>query len=113
VLKLPHVAELVDDQVLVDARSPEQDEVAGGVAAEAPEAGDGEQPRRDHQPHAVQIDRLGIEREPVQTRFRPAEYVARAKCHKVVTKSPKHVPFDARVESTQAPPAPSLSLDNS
>jgi hypothetical protein len=113
VLELPDVAELVDDEVLVHPGPLQQDEMPGGIAAEAPEARHGEQPRHDDQPDAVEVDRHGIERKPVQPRLRPPEYVPRAKCHKVVTKSSEHVPFDARVESTQAPPASSLSLDNS
>jgi hypothetical protein len=62
VLELPDVAELVDDEILVDTRALQQNQVAGGVAAEAPEPGNREQPRRHDQPDTVEIDRLGIER---------------------------------------------------
>jgi hypothetical protein len=62
VLELPDVAELVDDEVLVDPRALQQNQVPGGIAAEAPEPGNREQPRRHYEPDAVEIDRLGIER---------------------------------------------------
>jgi hypothetical protein len=64
------VAELVDDEVLVDVRALEQDEVTGRVPAEAPEAWHPEQPGGDHQPDAVQINRLGIQPETIEASLR-------------------------------------------
>jgi hypothetical protein len=55
----------VDDQVLVQLGPLQQDQVPGGVTAEAPEAGDAEQPRREDDPHAAQVDRLGVQLERV------------------------------------------------
>jgi hypothetical protein len=53
------VAELVDQQVLVECRLLQQDEMPSGVAAEAPEARDAKQPGRDDDADAAKVDRLG------------------------------------------------------
>jgi hypothetical protein len=78
VLELPDVAELVDDEVLVDRRVLQQDQVTRGVAAEAPEAGHAEQPGHGQDPHAVEVDRLEVEAEPVEAGLRPREQLALA-----------------------------------
>ena len=75
-LELPDVAELVDDEVLVERRALQEDEMPGGVAAEAPEAGDAEQPRRDHDADAAQVDRLGIEIEAIEAGLRTFQQLA-------------------------------------
>jgi hypothetical protein len=67
------VTELVDHEVLVDRRVLQQDEMARGVSAEAPEAGDAEQPGRDDYADAAQVDRLRVEVEPVEPRLGPCE----------------------------------------
>ena len=64
------MAELVDNEVLVDLRPLQQHEVTGGVAAEAPEARHPEQAGGDDQPDAVQIDRFGIQAQTVEARLR-------------------------------------------
>jgi hypothetical protein len=73
VLKLPHVAQLVRDEVLVDRGALQQHEVARRVAAKAPEARHAEEPGHHEQPDAAEVNRLGIEAEPVEPRLRPPE----------------------------------------
>ena len=70
------MAELVDDQVLVEAWPLQQDQVPCGVAAEAPEAGHAEEPGRDDDADGAQVDRLGIEVEPVEPSFRTFKQLA-------------------------------------
>ena len=48
----------------------------GGVAAEAPKAGDAEQPRRDHDADAAQVDRLRIESEAIEAGLRSFQQLA-------------------------------------
>ena len=67
------MAELVDHEVLVDVRPPQQHEVARGVAAKAAEARYAKQPWRDDEPHSAEVDRLGVEAEPVEPGLRPPE----------------------------------------
>jgi hypothetical protein len=64
----------VDHEVLVDCRLLQQDEMARGVSAEAPEAGDPEQPGRDDNADAAKVDRLRVEVEPVQACLGACEY---------------------------------------
>jgi hypothetical protein len=73
VLELPDVAELVDDEVFVERRALQENEMAGCVPAEAPEPGDAEQPRRDDDTNTAQVDRLRIELEPIQPCLRAFE----------------------------------------
>jgi hypothetical protein len=75
VLELPDVAELVGHQPLVQLRPLEPDVAPGGVALEAPEAGDPEQPGRRPDPPAGDPDGLGVEREWVKARLRPPQGV--------------------------------------
>jgi len=56
----------MNDEVLVHVRPLQEDEVPRCISAEAPEAGQPEEPRRDHDPHAVEVDRLGVEVEPIE-----------------------------------------------
>jgi hypothetical protein len=67
------VAQLVDDEVLVEGSVPQKDQVSCGVAAEAPEARHAEEPRGNHDAHAAQIDRLGIEVESIEPGLRAVE----------------------------------------
>jgi hypothetical protein len=64
----------VHHEVLVDCRVLQQDEVARGVSAEAPEAGDAEQPGRDDYADAAKVDRLRVEVEPVEACLGACEY---------------------------------------
>jgi len=70
------VAQLVDHEVLVEHRALQQDQVPRGVPAEAAKARNTEQPRRDDDPDAAQVDRLGIELEPVEPGLRAFEQLA-------------------------------------
>jgi hypothetical protein len=70
------VAQLVDDEVLVGHRVLHEDQVSRGVPAEAAKARYAEQPGRDDDANATQVDRLGIELEPVQASLRPLEQLA-------------------------------------
>ena len=70
------MAELVDDEVLVERGVLEEDEVAGRVAAEAPEARHAEQPRDDEQPDSAHVDGLGVELEAVEPSLRAFEHLA-------------------------------------
>jgi hypothetical protein len=63
----------VDYEFLGQVRPLQEDQVSRGVAAEAPEAGHAEEPGRDHDAHAGQVDRLGIEIEPVEPGLRPRQ----------------------------------------
>ena len=67
------MAQLVDDEVLVRQRRLHENQVPRGIAAEAPETGDTEEPRRHDHAHAAEVDRLGIEVEPVEPGLGPAE----------------------------------------
>lgn len=70
------MAQLVDHEVLVEHRALQQDQVPRGVSAEAAEARDSEQPGGDDDPDAAQVDRLGIELEPVEPGLRAFEQLA-------------------------------------
>jgi hypothetical protein len=70
------VAQLVDDQVLVRHRVLHEDQMPRCVAAEAAKARYAEEPGRDDDANAAQVDRLGIEVEPVQASLRPLEQLA-------------------------------------
>ena len=70
------MAELVDDEVLVERRALQENEMAGGVSAEEPEARDAEQPRRDDDADAAEVHGLRIELEPVETSLRALEQLA-------------------------------------
>src|SRR2546430_17447228 len=65
VLQLPHMAELVHEQVLVSALRPEQDRAVERVTVEATEPRETEQPRHDDDAHAAKRDRPRIEVEAV------------------------------------------------
>ena len=64
------MTQLVDDEVLVHVRPLQKDQVPRCIAAEAPEAGYPEEPGRDHDAHAPQVDRLWVEVEPVKPGLR-------------------------------------------
>ncbi len=60
------MTQLVDDEVLVHVRPLQENQVPRGVSAEARKAGHPEEPRCDQYPHAAQVDRLGVEVEPIE-----------------------------------------------
>ncbi len=64
------MTQLVDDEVVVDFRPLEDDQMSRGVAAEPPEAGHTEEPGGDHDAHAAQVDRLWVEVEPIEPGLR-------------------------------------------
>ena len=70
------MAELVDDEVLVERRALQEDEMPRGVSAEAAEAGDAEQPGSDDDADAAQVDRFRIEVEAVEARLRAGEQLS-------------------------------------
>ena len=75
VLVLPHVTELVRDELVGDLaeRVLEQDQVGHVVAAEAPEPRQPEQPRHVQDAHAVEAQRPAIERLPLEPSARARE----------------------------------------
>jgi hypothetical protein len=66
----------MDDEVLVGDGVLQEDQMPRGVTAEAAKARYAEQPGRDDDANAAQVDRLGIELEPVQASLRPSEQLA-------------------------------------
>ena len=67
------MAELVDDEVLVERRALQEDEMPRGVSAKAAEAGDAEQPGSYDEADAAQVDRIRIQLEAVEARLRSGE----------------------------------------
>ena len=78
VLHLPHVAELVRDEVVGRVRAAQQDRPHERVAVVAAQAGQAEEPGRVDDPHAVDPDRLRIEVEAVEPGLRADEPLVRA-----------------------------------
>jgi hypothetical protein len=69
VLHLPHVAELVRDEVVLlvrPDRTPQQDQAVGGVAVEAGEPGQAVERRAGDDPDARDPHRARVEVEPVE-----------------------------------------------
>src|SRR5581483_6346579 len=75
VLHLPDVAELVAEEVVgrLLERRPQEDRVPGGVAVEPAKPRQPEERRPHVHADAVDPDRRGIERQPVEPRLRPFE----------------------------------------
>src|SRR5579864_1889643 len=83
VLHLPDVAELVRDELLVGEQpaGAEQDRLPRGVAVEAPEPREPEEPRDDPDPDAAERHRLRIERQAVEPLLRPRERLTLLRLH--------------------------------
>jgi hypothetical protein len=84
VLHLPDVAELVRDEVVGRAapdRPPEQDRPPERVALVAAELRQPEEPRRDEDPHALDLHGTRVEVEAVEPRFRALERRPRLEAH--------------------------------
>jgi hypothetical protein len=73
VLHLPHVAELVRDEVVRRVRAAEQDRAHERVAVVAAEAGEAEEPGRVHDAHPLDPDGPRVEVEPVEAVLRADE----------------------------------------
>ena len=75
VLQLPHVTELVHEQVVVVAARfpPQEDRPVRRIAVEPPEPREAEEPRRDEHAHALRANRPRVEAEVVQPRLRGAK----------------------------------------
>jgi hypothetical protein len=67
------VAELVDDQILVERWTLQQDEVPRRVPPEAAEARNAKQPGRDDDADTAQVDRSRVEVETIEPRLRAFE----------------------------------------
>ena len=67
------MAELVDDEVFVERRALQENEVARGVALEAAKARYAKQPGHNEDANAADVNRLGVALQPVEPLLRPLE----------------------------------------
>src|SRR5687768_2933896 len=73
VLHLPEMAELVREEILSRVRAPEQDRPPERIAVVAAKARHTEEPRRDAHAHTREIDRRGVQVEPIEPGLRSLE----------------------------------------
>src|SRR5262245_29654509 len=73
VLHLPDVAELVHDEILRQVRAAQKDRPMHGVAVEAAEPRQAEEPRSDEHTNAIDPYRLRVPVEPVEPRLGSGE----------------------------------------
>src|SRR5579864_5451697 len=83
VLHLPDVAELVRDELLVGEQpaGPKQDRLPRGVAVEAPEPREPEEPRDDPDPDAAERHRLRIEGQSFEPLLRSRQRLTLLRLH--------------------------------